>query len=110
MESLSSYDASLHSPGTPQYKQRMRRMRTSFNHDQVRTMKSYFVITQNPDADGLEQLSYKTGLSKRVIQVCYILSLNLLMLKFIFFSSRYGLKMQEQNGVKILCVKKLIAM
>ncbi|CAB0006026.1 unnamed protein product, partial [Nesidiocoris tenuis] len=66
MESL-SYDSSATSPGgVPQ--QRTKRMRTSFKHHQLRTMKSYFAINQNPDAKDLKQLAQKTGLSKRVLQ------------------------------------------
>lgn len=45
------------------------RMRTSFKHHQLRTMKTYFAINQNPDAKDLKQLAQKTGLSKRVLQV-----------------------------------------
>jgi hypothetical protein len=44
-------------------------MRTSFKHHQLRTMKSYFAINHNPDAKDLKQLSQKTGLPKRVLQV-----------------------------------------
>ncbi|CAG2170298.1 unnamed protein product [Oppiella nova] len=51
--------------------QRTKRMRTSFKHHQLRTMKSYFSINQNPDAKDLKQLSQKTGLSKRVLQVWF---------------------------------------
>ncbi|KAF6200602.1 hypothetical protein GE061_005045 [Apolygus lucorum] len=68
MESL-SYDSSATSPGIPQ--QRTKRMRTSFKHHQLRTMKSYFAINQNPDAKDLKQLAQKTGLSKRVLQVWF---------------------------------------
>ncbi|PRD36765.1 UNVERIFIED_CONTAM: ttx-3 [Trichonephila clavipes] len=50
--------------------QRTKRMRTSFKHHQLRTMKSYFAINQNPDAKDLKQLAAKTSLSKRVLQVC----------------------------------------
>lgn len=32
-------------------------------------MKSYFAINHNPDAKDLKQLSQKTGLPKRVLQV-----------------------------------------
>jgi LIM homeobox protein 2/9 len=67
MESL-AYDASVGSPGNGQ-QQRTKRMRTSFKHHQLRTMKSYFAINQNPDAKDLKQLAQKTGLSKRVLQV-----------------------------------------
>ncbi|XP_052864047.1 LIM/homeobox protein Lhx2-like [Anopheles cruzii] len=70
---LSTYDGSQ-SPGsggtlTPNC--RTKRMRTSFKHHQLRTMKSYFAINQNPDAKDLKQLAQKTGLSKRVLQVWF---------------------------------------
>lgn len=66
-----SYDGSQ-SPGmgnTLSSQSRSKRMRTSFKHHQLRTMKSYFAINQNPDAKDLKQLAQKTGLSKRVLQV-----------------------------------------
>ncbi|KAL7648911.1 UNVERIFIED_CONTAM: hypothetical protein RMT77_000845 [Armadillidium vulgare] len=50
---------------------RAKRMRTSFKHHQLRTMKSYFALNQNPDAKDLKQLAQKTGLSKRVLQVWF---------------------------------------
>lgn len=56
-------------PGMPGSNQRTKRMRTSFKHHQLRTMKSYFAINHNPDAKDLKQLSQKTGLPKRVLQV-----------------------------------------
>lgn len=70
MESL-SYDSSVTSPAssTGHQNQRTKRMRTSFKHHQLRTMKTYFAINQNPDAKDLKQLAQKTGLSKRVLQV-----------------------------------------
>ena len=49
---------------------RQKRMRTSFKHHQIRTMKSYFALNHNPDAKDLKQLAQKTGLSKRILQVC----------------------------------------
>lgn len=67
-----SYDGSQ-SPGSGNSlanQARTKRMRTSFKHHQLRTMKSYFAINQNPDAKDLKQLAQKTGLSKRVLQVC----------------------------------------
>ncbi|XP_039287476.1 LIM/homeobox protein Lhx9 [Nilaparvata lugens] len=70
MESL-SYDSSVTSPGVQSAQQRTKRMRTSFKHHQLRTMKSYFNINQNPDAKDLKQLAQKTGLSKRVLQVWF---------------------------------------
>ncbi|XP_011505138.1 PREDICTED: LIM/homeobox protein Lhx9-like [Ceratosolen solmsi marchali] len=72
MESLAAYDASVGSPSGPVHQsQRTKRMRTSFKHHQLRTMKSYFAINQNPDAKDLKQLAQKTGLSKRVLQVWF---------------------------------------
>nr|CAD7461963.1 unnamed protein product [Timema tahoe] len=71
MESLGGYDTSASSPGNPGSQQRTKRMRTSFKHHQLRTMKSYFAINQNPDAKDLKQLAQKTGLSKRVLQVWF---------------------------------------
>ncbi|KAL5288011.1 LHX2 family protein [Megaselia abdita] len=50
---------------------RTKRMRTSFKHHQLRTMKSYFAVNHNPDAKDLKQLSQKTGLPKRVLQVWF---------------------------------------
>ncbi|XP_022125272.1 LIM/homeobox protein Lhx9-like [Pieris rapae] len=71
MESL-AYDSSVASPGSAtSHSQRTKRMRTSFKHHQLRTMKSYFAINQNPDAKDLKQLAQKTGLSKRVLQVWF---------------------------------------
>ncbi|XP_034231697.1 LIM/homeobox protein Lhx9-like, partial [Thrips palmi] len=72
MESL-SYDCGVGSPGSlsVQGQQRTKRMRTSFKHHQLRTMKSYFAVNQNPDAKDLKQLAQKTGLSKRVLQVWF---------------------------------------
>ncbi|KAJ8270291.1 hypothetical protein GJAV_G00112610 [Gymnothorax javanicus] len=51
--------------------QKTKRMRTSFKHNQLRTMKSYFAINHNPDAKDLKQLAQKTGLTKRVLQVWF---------------------------------------
>ncbi|KAI1300181.1 LIM/homeobox protein Lhx9 [Halotydeus destructor] len=50
---------------------RTKRMRTSFKHHQLRTMKQYFQLNQNPDAKDLKQLAQKTQLSKRVLQVWF---------------------------------------
>ncbi|KAL1117075.1 hypothetical protein AAG570_004403 [Ranatra chinensis] len=68
MESL-TYESAQSSQQMQQQQQRTKRMRTSFKHHQLRTMKSYFNINQNPDAKDLKQLAQKTGLSKRVLQV-----------------------------------------
>ena len=48
-----------------------KRVRTSFKHHQLRTMKAYFAMNHNPDAKDLKQLSQKTGLTKRVLQVWF---------------------------------------
>ncbi|CAG0887084.1 unnamed protein product [Cyprideis torosa] len=53
------------------HQQRPKRVRTSFKHHQLRTMKSYFSVNHNPDAKDLKVLSQKTGLSKRVLQVWF---------------------------------------
>ncbi|KAH8854700.1 LIM/homeobox protein Lhx2 [Schistosoma japonicum] len=50
---------------------RQKRMRTSFKHHQLRTMKAYFSINHNPDVKDLKVLTEKTGLSKRVLQVWF---------------------------------------
>ncbi|CAK9291700.1 unnamed protein product [Gordionus sp. m RMFG-2023] len=50
---------------------RSKRLRTSFKHHQLKTMKTYFALNHNPDAKDLKQLSQKTGLSKRVLQVWF---------------------------------------
>jgi LIM homeobox protein 2/9 len=68
---MEGYDSSSSTcpGGMSSGQQRTKRMRTSFKHHQLRTMKSYFAINQNPDAKDLKQLAQKTGLSKRVLQV-----------------------------------------
>ncbi|XP_046388486.1 LIM/homeobox protein Lhx9-like [Ischnura elegans] len=80
IEQLAAFDSSssVASPGSGGSgmgqgggQQRTKRMRTSFKHHQLRTMKSYFAINQNPDAKDLKQLAQKTGLSKRVLQVWF---------------------------------------
>lgn len=72
---VSSYDGSSHSPTSvscmTSSHSRTKRMRTSFKHHQLRSMKSYFAINQNPDAKDLKNLSQKTGLPKRVLQVWF---------------------------------------
>nr|XP_037270525.1 LIM/homeobox protein Awh-like [Rhipicephalus microplus] len=50
---------------------RNKRMRTSFKHSQLRAMKAYFTVNHNPDSKDLKQLSLRTGLSKRVLQVWF---------------------------------------
>jgi len=49
--------------------QKSKRMRTSFKHHQLRSMQSFFTHNHNPDAKDLKELSQKTGLTKRVLQV-----------------------------------------
>ncbi|XP_043914304.1 LIM/homeobox protein Lhx2 isoform X2 [Protopterus annectens] len=78
---LAAYNAALscnendgeHMDRDQQYpaNQKTKRMRTSFKHHQLRTMKSYFAINHNPDAKDLKQLAQKTGLTKRVLQVWF---------------------------------------
>ncbi|XP_060707182.1 LIM/homeobox protein Lhx9-like [Hemiscyllium ocellatum] len=51
--------------------QKAKRIRTCFKHHQLRTMESYFAIKHNPDGKDWEQLSKKTGLPKRVLQVWF---------------------------------------
>lgn len=65
---------------------RAKRMRTSFKHHQLRTMKSYFAINHNPDAKDLKQLSQKTGLPKRVLQVSKIFNNKLIIIKIWFLN------------------------
>ncbi|VDD76941.1 unnamed protein product [Mesocestoides corti] len=48
-----------------------KRIRTSFKHEQLRLMKAYFKVNQNPDSKELRLLSDKTELSKRVLQVWF---------------------------------------
>jgi hypothetical protein len=48
-----------------------KRIRTSFKHQQLRVMKAHFQINQNPDSKELKELSERTGLQKRVLQVWF---------------------------------------
>jgi len=48
---------------------RRKRMRSSFKHHQLKIMKFYFQTNHNPDAKELREISLKTGLMTRVIQV-----------------------------------------
>lgn len=48
-----------------------KRIRTSFKHQQLRIMKAHFQINQNPDSKDLKELSERTGLQKRVLQVWF---------------------------------------
>ena len=61
---------------------RTKRMRTSFKHHQLKQMKTYFALNQNPDAKDLKQLSVRTGLTKRVLQV----RTNVIIILLIFLS------------------------
>ncbi|XP_051899643.1 LIM/homeobox protein Lhx9-like [Pristis pectinata] len=59
--------------GEPRYsgQQKAKRIRTCFKHHQLRTLESYFAVKHNPDGKDWEQLSKKTGLPKRVLQVWF---------------------------------------
>jgi len=48
---------------------RPKRIRTTFKYHELQLMKTYFELNHNPDNNDLKQLSLKTGLSKRVLQV-----------------------------------------
>jgi hypothetical protein len=48
-----------------------KRVRTSFKHQQLRTMRAHFQMNQNPDSKDLKELSERTGLQKRVLQVWF---------------------------------------
>ncbi len=48
-----------------------KRSRTSFKHQQLRIMKAYFHVNQNPDSRKLKELSDRTGLTKRTLQVWF---------------------------------------
>ncbi|XP_053739357.1 LIM/homeobox protein Lhx8-like isoform X2 [Synchiropus splendidus] len=49
-----------------------KRVRTSFSVDQLQIMQSQFAKDNNPDAQTLQALSDRTGLTRRVIQVCIL--------------------------------------
>ncbi|EFX65838.1 hypothetical protein DAPPUDRAFT_13685, partial [Daphnia pulex] len=61
----------LQQVSSQQQQQKTKRLRTSFKHHQLRMLKSYFATNHNPDAKDLKQLSQKTTLSKRVLQVWF---------------------------------------
>ncbi|CAH1647471.1 unnamed protein product [Spodoptera littoralis] len=50
---------------------RTKRMRTSFKHHQLRTMKSYFAINHNPDAKDLKQLIVAKETSLFANEICF---------------------------------------
>jgi LIM homeobox protein 2/9 len=81
-----------------------KRMRTSFKHQQLRIMKAHFQINQNPDSKELKELSEKTGLPKRVLQVLVLFYICLITkpIALISISNRSGFKIQELSSVKRL--------
>uniref|UniRef100_A0A1I7YMH3 LIM/homeobox protein Lhx9-like n=1 Tax=Steinernema glaseri TaxID=37863 RepID=A0A1I7YMH3_9BILA len=70
-ETLSDADTELNEDESSSGGSRSKRMRTSFKHHQLRTMKNYFHLNHNPDAKDLHSLAQKTGLTKRVLQVWF---------------------------------------
>ena len=79
---------------------RQKRLRTSFKHHQLRTMKNYFAVNHNPDAKDLKELAQKTGLTKRVLQVVcrlvdvlhvIVVKINKLQKKYIKINNNAGL-------------------
>ena len=84
--------------------EKTKRARTSFKHHQLRIMKSHFQMNQNPDSRELKELATKTGLDKKVLQVCiYIwettleLSSSVHIIQFMT-SCRCGSKTPVPNG------------
>lgn len=75
--------------------QKTKRMRTSFKHHQLRTMKSYFAINHNPDAKDLKQLAQKTGLTKRVLQVTTITA-------FLYFTRERKTHANRGEGISLV--------
>ena len=57
--------------GNNNHNSKKKRIRTSFKHQQLRIMKAHFQINQNPDSKDLKELSERTGLQKRVLQVWF---------------------------------------
>ena len=55
--------------GATEGPERRKRRRTSFKQHQLRLLNSYFILNHNPDSKDLRQLSLKTGLGKRILQV-----------------------------------------
>nr|XP_033772715.1 LIM/homeobox protein Lhx9-like isoform X2 [Geotrypetes seraphini] len=52
----------------PPLSQKTKRIRTCFKNHQLRTLESYFSVTQNPHGKDWERMARKTGLPKRVLQ------------------------------------------
>lgn len=65
-------------------------------------MKSYFAINHNPDAKDLKQLSQKTGLPKRVLQVSLKLCLLSIIHDILLRSFQRRVGMAELNGVSFI--------
>jgi len=54
---------------SPTTRARRKRMRSSFKQQQLKVMKAYFGLNQNPDSKELKDIAARTGLLTRVIQV-----------------------------------------
>jgi hypothetical protein len=53
-------------------KHKAKRIRTTFTEEQTATLQVEFNLDSNPDGADLERIAQKTGLSKRVTQVLFI--------------------------------------
>lgn len=90
--------------------QKTKRMRTSFKHHQLRTMKSYFAINHNPDAKDLKQLAQKTGLTKRVLQVSTELFLPSVDLSGSYVSASHSSSMSPSFHPSVITQSHLFAL
>jgi len=80
---------------------RQKRLRTSFKHHELRVMKSYFALNHNPDAKDLKQLSIKTGLSKRVLQVSDVFTCQLMIREILRQTKKFTLPDSFGDPAKI---------
>ena len=88
-------------------------MRTSFKHQQLRIMKVHFLSNPNPDSKDLKELSERTGLQKRVLQVFIFFSYLFksifnLIVKF-HYIIRFGFKIQELSKENRLQMDRILA-